>query len=129
MIPAQFHEKPSLLAVIAIVLAALFALVVLPSMIITALWNALLFESLHLMGEIALSQGVLLWLMLLASAFLVFDIDLKALLSPDKDAPSPFDDGEDAFRSDAPLDESEYSEHWKKWRKEHPPKDASKKVK
>ena len=94
-------------------LVALFFAIVLPSMITTALWNALVFETFHGV-KIGFLQGSLLWAMAVFTLLLWFkpsiQFDLRDMDDMDLDTMDSLDPPKKS-------NDNERSEHWKKWRK------------
>jgi hypothetical protein len=115
MLSFEFKGVTGVLAIIGLFLLSVFLVFVLPSMVATAVWNAIVFESLNGV-KINLFQGCMLWSMAV--------IGLLLWLKPTFSFGSEDDLPQDAslFSGDEDLDERssaprQHSEHWKKWRK------------
>jgi hypothetical protein len=115
MFSFQFKGLLGILAMFGLFLLTLFLAFVLPSMVATALWNALIYATLDGI-KINLLQGGLLWVMVVIGLVLYFKPSLT--LGIDE---SEFDtlDTTDANPSQMPTStpSEPRSEHWKKWRK------------
>jgi hypothetical protein len=115
MFSFQFKGFLGVLAMFGLFLLTVFLLFVLPSMVATAVWNALVYATLGGI-KISLMQGGLLWVMVVMGLVLYFKPSLKIGLDD-----SEFDrlDTSDANFKETPkvTPDEPRSEHWKKWRK------------
>jgi hypothetical protein len=116
MFSFQFKGLLGIVAMFGLFLLTLFLAFVLPSMVATALWNALVYATLNGV-KINLMQGGLLWVMFVMALLLYFKPSLK--FGMDEMDLDQFDTS-DANVNDKPSPKPSAeprSEHWKKWRK------------
>jgi hypothetical protein len=96
-------------------LISLFVVLVLPSMICTALWNAVVYE---LFGGVMIQvwQGTLLWMSVVIGLWLWLkpEIQLSVETLDEDDLPLPFQ--RKPLNKEAPKSKTPPSEHWLKWR-------------
>jgi hypothetical protein len=115
MFSFQFKGFLGVLAMFGLFLLTLFLAFVLPSMVATALWNALFYATLGGI-KINLMQGGLLWVMLVIGLVLYFKPSLK--IGIDESDFDRLDTSDANFKETPKADPKEpRSEHWKKWRK------------
>ena len=106
-----------------LVMCALFFTLLLPSMVITALWNALVFETLK-GPTIGLAQGLLLWAMALASLALWLRPNVQLHMGHhglEEDLDTDEQDDEEPPHPALPPSKRgsggvKYSAHWQAWR-------------
>lgn len=118
MFSFQFKGLLGIVAMFGLFLLTLFLVFILPSMVATALWNALVYATLGGV-KINLMQGGLLWVMTVLGLLLYFKPTLKfgiedsdfEHLNTDDDATTS------ASKPDPTTHNTPRSEHWKKWRK------------
>ena len=131
----EFKGFTGFLMVLLIFGVVLFLTMLLPAMLCTAVWNAVVFES-FAGPKVTLLQGALLWIMLVFTTLLILKPDISGKL---KQIESLEDDDffdEDFFSShskDSQSSVEKHSEHWKKWRqalekKEEASRKQSKKI-
>ena len=111
----QFQGLTGLLLLLGIFLVVLFTVTVLPTLVMTALWNAVVFG---LLGgpEIALGQGALLWAVVALGLYAWWQPDF-ALKFADDDGDFTPPAGWDEANESSASDEKNWSEHWHNWRK------------
>jgi hypothetical protein len=100
-----------------LVVCAVFFTLLLPSMVLTALWNALVFETLK-GPTIGLAQGLLLWAMALASLALWLRPNVQLRMGH-HGLEDDLDDDDDEPQAPEPPPKSQgvkYSAHWQAWR-------------
>jgi hypothetical protein len=105
-------------------LVTVFTLLVLPSLLCMALWNAVVFKLFHGVS-ITLFQGVLLWFMVILTVMIVFKPQIKVSVKR-LDARDLRFKGLDKDDKNKSSSKTPPSAHWLKWReaqKKEDPKD------
>jgi hypothetical protein len=115
----QFKGFTGLLLMFFMVSAVLFFIVIFPSMIFTALWNATIYGMLD-GAKIGITQGMMVWAIVVMSYLLWLKPDIQIKLASmddidEADMPPMFAKEDKPPSKDTKL--SEHGEHWHKWRK------------
>jgi hypothetical protein len=115
-----------LFLVLAAVLLALFLVAVVPTLVLTALWNALVASTFN-GPEIGLLQGALLWSIVALLLYAWHQPEIAIEMRKEGTLPANWPDGSASkpLKRPKPLssnkkgsDKQQWSEHWEKWRKQ-----------
>jgi|GEM_PF-6491605 len=115
----EFQGFSGLLLMFLMVSVILFFVVIFPSMIFTALWNATIYGMMDGM-KIGLLQGAMVWALVVMSYLLWFtpDIQIKfAHMNDINEADKPPTLQKKLKQEEPKPQGSQHSEHWRKWRK------------
>ena len=109
----------SMVSLVVSVLLTAFVLLVLPAMVVTALWNAVVWGWLH-GPEVSIGQGLLLWGIVLLGLQLLFKFEWTVSVE-EADEADRIMEAMERSREDAAkpaLNKEEMPEHWKRWHRQ-----------
>lgn len=114
----QFQGLTGLLLLLGLVLVVVFTVTVLPTLVMTALWNAVVFD-LFSGPEIGLWQGAILWAVVALALYAWIQPEFALKFADDDGDFTPPKGWEEEDKPTKKLDnDKQWSEHWHNWRKQ-----------